>query len=156
MGKRGPKPQPTEIKVFRGNPGKRSLPAAEMKPRAGTPEMPEWLGEIGRAYWLDALTNLPPDVVTLADGAMLSQYAHAWEVFHEARQLVAEHGLIAVSDKGSEYMHPAVGIMSAARKEIRQCAALFGLSPSDRVGMSFGGEQPGDKFQEYLANRGGA
>ena len=45
MGKRGPKPTPTPLKILRGNPGCRPLNAAEPQPPANGIVMPEHLGE---------------------------------------------------------------------------------------------------------------
>ena len=49
MGKRGPRPRPTALKLARGNPGKRRLNTDEPKPRTGVGDCPDWLDKEGRA-----------------------------------------------------------------------------------------------------------
>lgn len=155
MAKPGPKPLPTATKVARGNPGRRPLPKNEPMPTPGRPTAPSWLGKVGRQYWTEALRFLPDGLVTKADGHLLSLYASAWEEFHAARELVEKEGRLATSEKGAVYQHPAVGMMNKARAEIRKCAALFGLSPADRVGLSCpADEEPkGDTLMDMLRAR---
>ena len=43
MGKRGPRPQPTQLRLVRGNPGKRAINKLEPKPDGGIPAKPAWL-----------------------------------------------------------------------------------------------------------------
>ena len=51
MGRRGPPPKPTRLKILAGNPGKRPLNDAEPVPAPGRPSCPAWVSKEGRAEW---------------------------------------------------------------------------------------------------------
>ena len=43
MGKRGPAPIPTELKLLRGNPGKQKIDPNEVKPPSDNVLCPDWI-----------------------------------------------------------------------------------------------------------------
>jgi P27 family predicted phage terminase small subunit len=142
MGKRGPKPKPTALRVFEGDPGrllgKRS---GEPAPAIGSavPAPPDWLGEVGQAVWREEAPKIHAlRLLTEVDCRLFALYCEAWEDFAAARALIAKEGLIAVSDKGAEYQHPAVGVKNKAIQRIKQIGAEFGIGPASRVGMKLG------------------
>ena len=51
MAKPGPKPQPTNLKIIRGNPGKRDLNSNEPQPDMVMPDPPDTLSDEARAQW---------------------------------------------------------------------------------------------------------
>jgi hypothetical protein len=53
MGRRGPRPEPSSLKLLKGNPGKRPLNEREPKPPAGAPEAPAHLDEEARREWIE-------------------------------------------------------------------------------------------------------
>lgn len=139
MGKRGPKPKPTGLRVFEGDPG-RLLSKREGEPLpAGQPTVPgppDWLGDIGREVWVRIAAVLHPiQLLTQADLNLLALYCEAWDEFFAAREVVASEGMTAVSAKGGVFQHPAVGIKNRAIARIRQIGGDFGLSPASRVGL---------------------
>jgi P27 family predicted phage terminase small subunit len=154
MGKAGPKPRPTALKALMGNPGRRPLSKAEVKP-TGRPKCPRWLGKIGRHYWKRVMESMPPDFITAVDGQLLSQYCDAWQDFHEAREDIALRGTTVMSGK-MEVPNPSLNRKFKARDAIRRLAANFGFSPADRVGLEFGeSEEDGDPLVEMMRARSG-
>lgn len=134
MGKRGPKPEPKALKVFKGTRFKRQ-DSVEPGP-ASLPEPPEWLGLHGRAKWAEVGPHLAAvGLFAVIDGGALAQYCGAWDEFHDADELVRENGLTYESDKGNIIANPAVGIRQKARQAIRQWGGEFGLSPAARVSL---------------------
>lgn len=134
MGKRGPKPEPKALKVFKGTRYKRA--ASIEPPRTAIPSPPEWLGLHGRAKWEDVGPHLAAvGLFAAIDGGALAQYCGAWDEFHEADQQVKDNGLIYHSDKGNILANPAVSIRQKARQAIRQWGGEFGLSPAARVSL---------------------
>jgi P27 family predicted phage terminase small subunit len=155
MGKRGPQPQPTALKEFRGNPGKRPLPENEPQPPEGKIVPPFDLDDIGQQVWDIMLKQSPPSMLRPYDSLSLWQFCDAWSDFFAADAIVKEEGRIAVSEKGGQYQHPAVGMKNKAAQRIKQLGSLFGWSPSDRVslGVSEEKESPSDMLARMLTGR---
>jgi P27 family predicted phage terminase small subunit len=138
MGKRGPKPKPTALKVFEGN-RVRANRLGEVVPPGGPepPAPPDWLGPQGKAAWNEIAPVLfPIGCLTKSDYRLLCTYCEAWDDFFAARAVIEVEGMIATTDKGTCYQHPAVGIKNKAIQRIRQIGGDFGLSPSARVGLN--------------------
>lgn len=156
MAKTGPKPQPTKLRLVRGNPGRRPIDANEPQPDAfsDAPPCPDWLGEVGRGVWADVCPKLMGSgLLTAVDVGVLAMYCEAWDEFFEAREHIAKHGLIAVGEKGAEYQHPAVGIKNKAIQRIKQIGAEFGMTPSSRTGISLTPQKAVDPLDQYLNQR---
>lgn len=142
-GKRGPKPKPTALRVFEGDPGRLLAKRnGEVQPtgEVETPQPPEWLGETGKEVWHRVSGHLHRiGCLTMIDTNLLALYCEAWDEFFEARAEIEKSGIVAMSDKGAEYQHPAVGIKNKAIQRIKQIGAEFGMSPTARVGLTVGG-----------------
>lgn len=150
MGKRGPKPKPTALRIMEGNPGHLPINASEPKPAAGVATCPGWLGEIGRAKWQELVPHLGAvGLFTILDSDTLSLYCEAWDEFFAAREWIEKSGLVAMSEKGGEYQHPAVGIKNKAIARIRQFANDFGMTPAARVGLHAGPVEQVDDLEAY-------
>ena len=134
MGARGPAPQPTALKVLRGNPGKRRLNDAEARPAAGrVPTAPRWLSEEGRNEWRRLAPRLhAAGLLTEVDGVALGLLCETFVQYQAARRVVEREGMLATSEKGTAYQHPALGIANGARREMLTWAREFGMTPSAR------------------------
>lgn len=156
MGKRGAKPAPSAMKLLLGNPGRRPISEHEVTPDSSAPVCPDWLGEVGRAYWQAVMDAMPSGFIRSVDGQLLSQYCHAWEEFHLSRKALETEGRSVTSDNGVTRVNPTLTVMNNAADRIRRLAACFGFSPADRVGLDFGGEdQPDDPLLSMMAARAG-
>lgn len=148
MGRRGPKPEPKALKLFKGTRFKR--PDSVEPPQSSLPAPPEWLGLHGRAKWEEVGPHLAAvGLFAAIDGGALAQYCGAWDEFHDADQLVREGGMTYTSDKGNHLANPAVSMRQKARQAIRQWGAEFGLSPAARVALPVGGSAPTDSMEEF-------
>lgn len=103
------------------------------------PVKPAWIADkpIASVKWDEVIAELQeiPGLLSRLDSDVLSLYCDAWQQFHDAQAIVAEHGMISHSEKGGAYQHPAVGIVNKAREQIVKIGALFGLSPPAREGL---------------------
>lgn len=136
MGKRGPRPLPTAEKVRRGNPGKRPLNKREPKPANAKPTQPRWMRHAAKRQWQRIAQDLhDAGLLTRIDQTALAMLCETYATYVEAMQIVEEQGMVAISEKGSPYQHPAVGIMNQARKELRGWLQEFGMTPSARTGL---------------------
>lgn len=146
MTKRGGQPKPTKQKALEGNRSRRELPTNELDP-GGRPRCPEWLEETGRQVWDEIVSGLPDDFLCFVDSKLLAQYCHAWEVFTMAREAVMVLGMSQPDAHGVMKSRPEVATMFTASEQIRKLSGHFGLSPRDRVGLSWVEEQQEpDKF----------
>jgi P27 family predicted phage terminase small subunit len=156
MGKRGPKPKPTALRVFEGDPG-RLLGKREGEPLPGNseslPAPPAWLGDVGKAEWMKAAPTLHRmGCLTLADEKLLSLYCEAWDDFFAARVVLETEGRVVVTNKGMPLSHPAVKQKKDAIAIIKQIGAEFGMSPAARVGLKVGSTEKINALQAFKKN----
>ena len=127
MGRRGPAPKPTKLKILHGNPGLRALNAREPQPRLGVPGMPTWLDKEGRAEW----RRLVPELARLGllakiDRGWLAAGCQWWSVFIRASRALRETGL------DPKDRRRIVSEANDAYRNYTKAAAEFGLSPASR------------------------
>jgi len=141
MGRRGPRPQPTSLKILRGNPGCRPINAAEPKPPADGIAMPPHLGEMAAARWRELLPMLQATrVMTRADVEALARYCDTYEWWLAVRaKLKAEGDTYPILNDGGQVKYiaqrPEVSIAHKLAQQLRQHEADFGLSPAARVSL---------------------
>ncbi len=154
--KRGPKPQPTALKVARGNPGKRRLNAAEPKPAAQLPPCPSHLkGEARKAWQRFAKVLTVAGIATVADATALELLCTSLALYAEALAYVQKHGPIWL-EKGDSKIpkfaySPYWSVMNREWKKITTLLREFGLTPSSRSGVvAIGPTAVADPFKQYL------
>lgn len=141
MGKRGPRPQPTKLKILRGNPGNRPLNQSEPEPPADGVLMPPHLGEVAIARWRELLPMLQAvKVMTRADVEALARYCDTYEWWLATRAKLKKEGdtYPILNDKGEiKYIaqRPEVSIAHKLAVQLRQLEQDFGLNPSARTGL---------------------
>ena len=141
MGKRGPKPEPTKLKILRGNPGCRPLNRAEPEPPTDGVVMPPHLGEVAAARWRELLPMLQATrVMTRADVESLARYCDTYEWWLATRaKLRAEGDTYPILNDGGEVKYiaqrPEVSIAHKLAQQLRQLEADFGLSPAARASL---------------------
>ena len=127
MGRRGPKPQPTALKIERGNPGKRALPADEPILPAGPRGVPKGMTGRARAEWLRLVDELTDKgVLTVGDLKCFEEYCYLVGDIAELRALMDRVGL--EESIANRYVH----VMDKLRTQKRQHEAQLGLTPSAR------------------------
>jgi P27 family predicted phage terminase small subunit len=141
MGKRGPRPQPTQLKILRGNPGKRPINKSEPQPSADGVVMPPHLGEVAAVKWAEVLPLLQAvKVMTRADIEALARYCDTYEWWLATRAKLKKEGdtYPILNDKGDvKYIaqRPEVSIAHKLAVQLRQLEQDFGLNPSARTGL---------------------
>jgi P27 family predicted phage terminase small subunit len=151
MGKRGPKPTPTKLKILRGNPGCRPLNKSEPEPPVGGIAMPPHLGDVATARWRQLLPMLQAvKVMTTADVEALARYCDTYEWWLATRQKLKQEGdtYPILNDKGEvKYIaqRPEVSIAHKLAVQLRQLEQDFGLNPSARTSLHVEEEKPADE-----------
>lgn len=144
----GPPPQPLELKLLRGNPGKRSLPKHTVTPTAGA-DCPRELSPAARAEW----RRLQPELerlglLTQIDRAAMASYCEAWSDFRWSVQRIRRSGRTIEAGNGTLIPHPAIVIKRQAMELIRKFASEFGFTPSARARLSLGAAVDKDPQEE--------
>ena len=146
MGKRGPPPTPTAIKLARGT--ARSRRKDEPKPPADKIVMPPHLGEVAQAKWKELLPLLEAvRVMTDADVEALARYCDTYEWWLATRAILKKDGCTyPILNDGGEVKYiaqrPEVSIAHKLATQLRQLEQDFGLNPSARSSLSVAPEKP--------------
>lgn len=139
MGKRGPAPAPTELKLLRGNPGKRPLNDKEPRPAEiqETPKPPAFLGKYGKKEWKRITPLLVKNkLFTELDETALAAYCQAYDRWITVEKCLRGYEKMTyVTDKGNIVQRPEVGIANKAMEELLKFGREFGLSPSSRTNL---------------------
>ena len=141
MAKPGPKTQPTQLKIQRGNPGKRALPKNEPQPASGFPPCSEHLTEMAREAWEMFSVQLESaGVGTALDATALELLCTSYAIYRDAAEQVAKYGpcWVAKADGAlpSFAFSPYSSVMERERKNIKTLLAEFGMTPSSRTGLA--------------------
>jgi phage terminase small subunit len=129
--------KPTALKVLHGNPGKRPLPKAEIKPAPGC-EPPPWLtAPLACAEW----ARIAPRLLALG---LLT------EVDGEAFGLMCGH----LADAG-EQMRMGRPVDPRLTSEIRQFLSQFGMTPASRSKVVGKPPEEEDPFAAWRVPSGG-
>jgi P27 family predicted phage terminase small subunit len=146
MGKRGPRPTPTKIKIARGT--LRAKPPAEPEPPANGVRMPAHLGPVAAARWAELLPIVQAmRVMTDADVEALARYCDTYEWWLAVRaKLRAEGDTYPILNDGGEIKYiaqrPEVSIAHKLATQLRQLEQDFGLNPSARTSLHTEPEKP--------------
>lgn len=139
MGKRGPRPTPTAIKLARG--AARSTNKNEPQPPTDGIVMPSHLDGVAAEKWQQLLPMLvATKVMTRADVDALARYCDLAAWWLKTRETLREHGdaYSVVNDAGQVKYHaqrPEVAIAHKLSQQLRSLEQDFGLNPSARTSL---------------------
>lgn len=134
MGKRGPKPAPTPLKVVRGD-RKSRVNTAEPKPSASSriPVPSAGMSEAARAVWKRLAAELHRrQILTSWDRDAFAVYCEAVVVHREASKRIAREGL-SVMTKAGKQRNPDLITQKDAAQTMLRAAQEFGLTPVARA-----------------------
>lgn len=154
MAKNGRPRTPVAIAKLKGLKIQGQEPAFE----DGLPECPGWFSEATQQrwqFWVEHCLSIP-GMIKQVDFDAWVVMATAWEEFDEASRLIAKQGIVSISEKGSPYMNPAVGVRHAAMKTIMNIARDYGFTPTSRAGMVFEKPEEKDDLEQLMAEREGS
>lgn len=147
MGERGPAQKPTELRVLHGDRPNR-INTAEPKPAEGSVNAPTWLGKEARRVWRTKAPDLiAKKVLTAWDTEAFALYCDAVVRHRTAAAKLDELGevvLIPVYSSKGDYVgdrlqkNPWQMIWKESSEIMLRYGARFGMTPSDRAGISVG------------------
>lgn len=136
MGKRGPAPAPTKLKVIQGTRSSR-VNHNEPKPphTVEFPPAPEWLSEGATEVWNHLVPALhAKGLFTDWDSVAFPVFCEAVIHHREACRTVDGSALLVKGDRGF-VKNPALQIVRDCAQTIRAFAQEYGLTPSARSGI---------------------
>jgi len=150
LGKRGPKPKPSYLRLLEGNPSGRPINLDEPICEA-PPSKPVFVDAdaLASAEWDRLIRVMPPGLYTARDDSVLAMHCLAWSMLVKA-QAALEDGVTIVTEKG-RVAHPAVKVWKLASDTLLKTADRLGLHPGARINVPKRGESPfGGKFAGLL------
>ena len=138
MGRRGPPPKPTRLKLLAGNPGKRRLNRREPQPPSDAPRCPKWLSPQAKSVWKRVAPVLKRmGVLTQVDGDALAGYCQTFARWKAAEEFLVQHGdVYPVRDAGGrvKFMQqfPQVSIARNLLQLLKGFQQELGMTPSAR------------------------
>lgn len=133
---RGRKPQPTALRILRGNPGRRPIPTTEPSPPPiGSLAPPDFLTPEAQTEWARIAPLLVQvHVLTETDRAALTAYCDSWATWKEATAKIRQFGMVLKTKDGQiPVVSPYVKIAHDALTHMRGLLIEFGMTPSSRV-----------------------
>jgi P27 family predicted phage terminase small subunit len=152
---RGPKPQPTKLKLLRGIPGKRPLPKNEPQLEPAMPEPPEVLEGDALKEW----NRISPllhgaGLLTALDGAALAVGCQSYGIYIEATRNIRKSGTVIKSIQGQPMMSPYLKVANVALQQWTRMLAEFGMTPSSRTRIKVPDAPPAsDPYTEWRNRR---
>ncbi|GKS58189.1 hypothetical protein YTPLAS18_17160 [Nitrospira sp.] len=151
---RGRKPVPIELKVLRGNPGKRPLTTENPLFTAGIPDKPKDLNPDESKEW-DRLTRELDGVLSVADYGILRLTVDAYARFVRTMRALNEHGMTyeTCNSQGARMirLRPEVKIMEQVRKQYLSCLVELGATPAQHGRVSLLRKaEPKSEMEELL------
>ena len=146
--KRGPKPQPTHLRLLRGNPGKRPVNPDEPEPELcrTCPDAPDFLNAYATDEWYRVAEELHRlKLLTVVDLGPLAAYCYMyaqWRQASEALQKLADndpvtHGMLVKRDNNLA-QNPLVVVARRAAADMVRYASEFGFTPAARTRIRLG------------------
>ncbi len=133
---RGRTPLPDALKEARGTLKKSRVNQSQARfdvPKT-TPKPPATLNLYGKRLWKEMLPKLvETGLYTEGDHQALELLCMAYGDLIQARKDLKESGTIVITDKGTVYQHPNVGIANQAWNRVKLMLGQFGLTPAERT-----------------------
>ena len=146
MATRGRKPAPVELKLLRGNPGKRPINASAKVLNQEQAQLndaaPVMLLDEARPYWDHAVANAPRGLLRKLDVYLLAAWCNAAARYEHNIRMAAKSDVIPVRGaklagldvKDRPVMHnPFSAAARAYLKDMTMLAAELGFTPSARA-----------------------
>lgn len=135
-GVRGRTPLPDVLKEAQGTLKKSRVNHAQARFDVpdGNPKPPATLNLYGKRLWNEMLPKLiESGLYTEGDHQAFELLCMAYGDLIQARKDLKESGTIVVTEKGTVYQHPNVGIANQAWNRCKLMLGQFGLTPAERT-----------------------
>lgn len=147
---RGRKPVPPQLRLVRGNPGKRSAKAAAQIAEPGMPEPPDCLDAEALAEWSRLGPGLAAaGVLTPDDLGVFAAYCQSWSAWLGAERMIKEFGRMVTSPRGLPVPTPWLQVSAQAEQRYLRAASELGLTPVARARVSIKAAKKANPFAAF-------
>ena|SRR5580765_193885 len=130
---RGRPPVPTQLKIIRGNPGKRKLNTKEPQPAGNLSAPPEHFDPELREIWEYAIKHAPPGLLKMIDSAVLETWCTAHFLHRKAVTEVRKTGLLVKApNTGLPIQSPYLPVINKQALLMMRAVDHLGFSPASR------------------------
>jgi P27 family predicted phage terminase small subunit len=159
MGRRGPKPKPTQLKILTGNPGRKPLPQNEPQPEVGLPRCPKRFTGDARKLWSTLAKQLTScGIATRLDATALELLIDQYVNYTSASVQVLKTGPVWL-EKGDgaipKFAYSPYWVQQQrAFKALLTILRDFGMTPSGRASVKSAAplvEYKDDPAAQYFA-----
>jgi P27 family predicted phage terminase small subunit len=145
MGRRGPPPKPTKLKLLHGESRPSRVGNPEPQPRERLPRVPDWLTAEAREVWDRTVAELDAmGLAYAADTDSLVIYVNAVVNYVRAQKILDLAGVMIKGVDGGIVRNPANAVVKQNAAIVGRFAREFGLTPSARVGLTIELRDPED------------
>jgi P27 family predicted phage terminase small subunit len=137
---RGRKPDPTPLKLLKGNPGKRPISLNTFAPESVIPRCPAHLKGEARREWTRVTAELHKyNMIAEIDGRRLSHLCTVWARYVYAEMMIRKaeekggSGLFVKTPNGYPVQSPWLTVSNKAIEQYGVICAEFGMTPAARV-----------------------
>lgn len=138
MGRRGPRPKPTNLKIIEGTYRKDRAPENEARPQDPAAP-PSWLRKDQLAVWSEVVPHLERvGLATTADQVVLGRYVDmltAWVTLAKDIRGLTKSSRYHYTEAGTHRVHPAFAEFRTLGAELLKLEREFGMTPSARTGI---------------------
>ena len=137
MGRRGPAPTPTALKILRGETRPSRINGDEPRPVGELVPIPEDISPEAQAVWRRVLREFGhTGVIRGADGDVMRIYCETVARYEKTSRLLDQSGpLVRGARSGELVKNPLHQIVRDNATLVRSLAGELGLSPAARVGL---------------------
>lgn len=148
MGKRGPAPTPTNLKLLNGNTSR--INRNEPKPQHADTAPPEWLADdrARTTYSEMAEKLIAMNVFTDADKHALAQLSMYWVSFKDLADTMTTE--VWETESGYKSTDPRINSMVKLGEKVTKLLQQFGMTPASRTGVQVVDGAAKDPLEEYL------
>jgi P27 family predicted phage terminase small subunit len=152
---RGRKPDPADVKRYKGNPGRRPINEREPQYQRIDPATPEELTDpTARAEWDRLVPTLQH--VTTADRALVIAYCQKYAQWIHLETEAASGAFLVRGAHGGKVANPLIAMANRAYALFMRAAIELGVTPSQRPRVAMVGDGPAapvDEFTEFQRAR---
>jgi P27 family predicted phage terminase small subunit len=135
MGKRGPAPKPTRLKLLHGQRQESRLNRSAPKPTGGL-TMPRGMSKAAQTVWRRVVKAMAASgILTSADADALRIYAEAMDRYTVAAELLAAAGPLVPGPRGHDVKNPLSQIVRDNANLAKVFGQALGLAPAAREGL---------------------